>query len=342
MRLRSDLATYLAAALLATALTLAFWPRGAESFGYSPDPAGAKAFASTLPTPTFSEAAPDCMDKAKKQDTFLWRAMDAAHRARYGTPFKPSHQRIGSCVAHGAAHAVFCSEAVAWSQGERDEPPMLVHQGAIYGGSRVESRGRPGDGKAPVGGWSDGSTGYHGAKWLRDWGVIYKQPYPSVDCSISDGEIEKTWGAFGNGGPNDLGRLDAEAKKVPCQYVTQVRTWDELVAAITSGHPVTIASNQGFAKRLDAQSFDSPSGVWMHQMMVCGVRFDREGAAVMNSWGNYLTYTAPRWPSDLPDGVFWVDRKVIERILSQGDCWAISEVRFKFRDINHNEWLGAE
>ena len=33
---------------------------------------------------------------------------------------------------------------------------------------------------------------------------------------------------------------------------------------------------------------------------------------------------------------------VIERMLAQGDCWAISEVKFKFRDINHNEWLGAE
>lgn len=342
MRLRSDLTTYLAALLLVLAFALAFLPRGVERYGYSPDPQGAKEFASSLPTPTFSQAAPDAMQKAKRVDTFLWRAMDAAHQARYGKPFKPGVQNIGSCVAYGAAHAVYGSEAVAWSVGEREEPPMLVHQGAIYGGSRVEARGKPGSGRSPVGGWSDGSTGYHGAKWLRDWGVIYKRPYPSVDCTVSNGEIEKSWGAYGCGGQGDGGRLDAEAKRTPCQYVTQVKTWDELVAAITSGHPVTIASNQGFAKRLDAKSFDSPSGVWMHQMVVVGVRFDREGAAIMNSWGNYLTYTAPRWPSDLPDSTFWSDRRVIERILSQGDCWAISEVKFKFRDINHNEWLGAE
>jgi hypothetical protein len=341
MRSRSDLTTYAAAVLLAIAVAMALWPSGYERFGYRPDPEGAKEFASRLPTPTFAQAAPDAMAKARHVDTFLWRAMDAAHRARYGEPFKPSHQRIGSCVAHGAAHAIFCSESVAWSQGERDEPPLLVHQGAIYGGSRVEARGRDGSGRSPVGGYSDGSTGYHAAKWLRDWGVIYKQPYSSRDCTVSDGAIEKEMGAFGCGGEGDGGRLDAEAKKVPCLYVTQVRTWDELVAAVTSGHPVTIASSQGFAKRLDAQSFDSPSGVWMHQMMICGVRFDREGAAIMNSWGNYLTYTAPRWPSDLPDGTFWADRRVVERILSQGDSWAISEVKFKHRDINHNNWLGA-
>ncbi len=312
-----------------------------QRYGYSPDPAGAKRFSKTLPHPSFATAAPEAMAKAKPQDVYLWRAMQAAHKARYGTPWQCSNQRdVGSCVAHGAAHAVYCSEAVAWSQGERDEPPLLTHQGAVYGGSRVEARGRPGDGASPVGGYSDGSTGYHAAKWLREWGVVHKKPYPSIDCTVSNPDIEREWGAYGCGGRGDRGRLDAEAKKVPCLYVAQVSTWDELVAAITSGHPVTVASSQGFSKRLDHQSFDTPSAVWMHQMCIVGLRVDREGAAIVNSWGNYLTYTAPRYPADLPDGVFWVDRRVIERMLAAGDSWAISEVQFAYRDINHNNWLG--
>lgn len=188
----------------------------------------------------------------------------------------------------------------------------------------------------------DGSTGYHAARWLKDWGVIYKRAYPSVDCTESNPDIEKSWGAFGCGGEGDRGRLDAEAKKTPCLHVTQVRTWDELVAAITSGHAVTLASSQGFSKTLDHQSFAAPSGIWMHQMAAIGVRFDRPGAAIINSWGNYLTYTAPRYPHDLPDGVFWADRKVVEGMLAQGDSWAVSETAFKYRDINHNDWLGAE
>lgn len=335
----------LAAALLLGGL-LALWVHSrpqptVEAYGYNPDADGAAAFAASLPSPTFAQAAPDAMQKATPKDTFLWRAMEQAHQARYGKPFRCSNQAdVGSCVAHGAAHAVYCSQAIAWAQGERDEPPLLAHQGAIYGGSRVEARGKPGDGARPYGGYSDGSTGYHGAKWLREWGVIDKRQYPSVDCTISNPDIEREWGAYGCGGRDDGGKLDAEAKKTPCLYVTQVRTWDELVAAITSGHPVTLASNQGFTRTLDAQSFAAPSGVWMHQMCAVGLRVDRPGVAIINSWGSYLNYTAARVPADLPDGVFWADKRVIEGMLAQGDCWAISEVAFKYRDINHLDWMG--
>jgi hypothetical protein len=293
-----------------------------ERFGYNPDPQAA--------------AAPDVMEKAEPQDTFLWRAMDAAHRSRYGKPWKCSNQKgVGSCVAHGACHAVYCSEAVSWSLGERDEPPLLPMQAACYGGSRVEARGKREGG----GGYSDGSTGYHAAKWLREWGVIYKRQYPSVDCTISNEAIEKSWGNWGCGGEGDNGRLDEEAKKKPCLYVAKVSTWQEIVAAITTGIPVTLASSQGFSRTLDRNSFAAPRGVWMHQMAAIGYRSDIPGIAIVNSWGSYLSYTAPRWPEDLPDGVFWADRRTIERILSQGDCWAISEVKFEYRDIHHNEWL---
>ena len=74
-------------------------------------------------------------------------------------------------------------------------------------------------------------------------------------------------------------------------------------------------------------------------MCCVGIRIDIEGAAILNSWGSYLSYTAPRFPADLPDGVFWAERKVLERMLAQGDCWAISEVAFKYRDIAHNNWM---
>ena len=53
-----------------------------QRYGYSPDPEGAKVFASSLPKPTFAAAAPDVMRQATPRDVFLWRAMDSAHRAR--------------------------------------------------------------------------------------------------------------------------------------------------------------------------------------------------------------------------------------------------------------------
>lgn len=355
------------AGVLITLYGLALWNApekkgggwGADgNFGYEPDPAGAAKFLESLDVRFFSDAAPDAMAKAEKVDTFLWRPLDKACQARYGKPFSPGTQLNGSCVAWGAMHAVWIAEAIEWQLGNRSEPPIMPSTESIYGGSRVEARGKPGDGSRPVGGWSDGSTGYGAAKWLRDYGVIYRQQYriprtggggvEVLDLTTYSKDVEKRWGAYGNGGESDGGRLDAIAAETPCRHVVAVKTWDELVAAITSGFPVTIASSQGFNKTRDADGFCRASGTWMHQMCIAGIRFQenggggvpRDGALVINSWGNYCR--GGKWPEDQPDGTFWAERPTVERILSQGDCWAIAEVEFKWRDIRHDKWLGVE
>ena len=140
---KQTIAAWLLIAAVLIVIYIRKQPEIPMDFGYSPDPIGAEQFAATLPSPTFSQAAPDAMEKVKPEDTFLWRAMDAAHRARYGTPFKVSHQgSVGSCVAHGAAHAIFASESIAWSLGERSDPPEWASQASIYGGAIVEIRGK--------------------------------------------------------------------------------------------------------------------------------------------------------------------------------------------------------
>jgi hypothetical protein len=63
-----------------------------------------------------------------------------------------------------------------------------------------------------------------------------------------------------------------------------------------------------------------------------------DGALVLNSWGTSWV-SGPRWPADMPEGSFWASRADIETILRQGDSFAIGGVEFKFRDLNHNEWL---
>ena len=352
------------AGVLITLYALALW-QGAEKkrggwgadsdFGYTPDPAGAAEFLQSLDVRFFSDAAPDAMAKAEEVDTFLYRAMDAAHRERYGKPFAPERQGIGDCVSWGAAHAVYCAEAIEWELGNRSEPPIFPSTESIYGGARVEARGKPGDGARPVGGWSDGATGYGAAKWLRDWGVVYRRQYELkkqggggvevLDLRDYSADRAKQYGAYGAGGKGDGGRLDKIAAETPCRHVVAIRTWPELVAAITSGFPVTIASSQGFNKVRDSEGFCRASGTWMHQMMLAGLRFkkngsSRDGALVVNSWGNYVQ--GGKWPADQPDGTFWAERPVVERILSQGDCWAIAEVEFQWRDIRHDKWLGIE
>ena len=319
-------------------------PVGA-GYGYIPDPDGVRRFLDELPQPFFAQAGRDAMDKAVEVDTFLYRQMDRAHRARYGKPFVVGRQGIGDCVSWGAMHAVYCAESVDWTLGKLAEPPQLPATEAIYGGARVEARGRDGLGRSPIGGYSDGATGWGAARWLRDWGVVYREEVLGHDLREYDPKRAKAWGAYGNGGQGDDGKLDLEAKRHPCKHVVAVKTWDELVAAITSGYPVTIASSVGFnSGNRDADGFCRASGTWMHQMAVIGVRFakngsPRDGALILNSWGpNYVG--GGKWPPDQPDGSFWASREAIQSILNQGDSYAIGSVDgFGWREIHNGDWL---
>ena len=318
-------------------------------FGYQPDPEGVAEFLIELgPDRYFSDAAPEAMAKSARIDTFLYRAMDAAHRSRYSQPFVVGKQGIGDCVAWGAMHAVYCSESLTWSLGKSPEAPLMPASESIYGGSRVEARNRPEGG----GGWSDGSYGGAAAKWLRDWGVVYRQPFPELgyDLTTYSAERAKNWGNYGNGGQGDKGRLDTVAKKHPARHVVAVRTWEECVAALTAGFPVTIASSQGFANRTDESGVLAPSGTWMHQMCLVGIRFKEnappgvravDACLVLNSWGTRWISYAGKFPADQPDGSFYAEKPVIERILAQGDSYAIGDIKtgFAWRDIHHGNWL---
>jgi hypothetical protein len=313
-------------------------------FGYTPDPAGMRAFLATLDEKYFSEAGADAMRGAKGVDTFLWRQVDAAHRARYGTPFVVGKQGIGDCVSWGAAHAVFFSECVSWSLGKLPEPPLFPATEALYGGARVEARGLPGDGMNAVGGWSDGATGYGAAKFLREFGVVYRAEYPSADLREYSPDRARNYGAYGCGGQGDRGRLDAEAKRHPLKHIVAIRSWDELCSAIESGYPCTVASSQGFSSTRDKQGISEASGTWQHQMCCIGIRHRANGApddlvCLLNSWGT--GWNGPKenkFPADQPDGSFWVRRSVIERML--GDAWAVGDTDgFKYRDLDHGGWL---
>jgi len=311
-----------------------------RNFGYTPDPVGAEQFLQELGDEKFfAQAAPDAMKNARGIDTFLFRAMNAAHMARYGGPFVVGKQLNGSCVAWGAMHAVFCSESIDWELGKSSEAPLMPSTEAIYGGARCEALNKS------FAGWSDGATGFGAAKWLRDFGVIYRKPYENFDLTTYDAQLEKNWGAYGCGGQNDNGLMDGVAKKHPCHHVVAVRTWDELCAAIEAGFPVTLASSQGFSSHVGPSGISEASGVWMHQMVAVGLRYKKNGSpddlvCILNSWG-------PRWqsglenktPADMPDGSFWARRHVVEQMLS--DAWAIGSVEtgFQWRDLHNGNWL---
>lgn len=308
-------------------------------FGWRADRAAADEFVASMgPRGVFATAAGDAMAVPLGTDVFLWRAADKAAREQYRKPFGVSNQKSrGSCVGHGASHAVYFSESVAWAAGLRAEAPYRPSTSSIYGGSRVEARSKNGDGLSPVGGFSDGSTGFHAARWLRDYGVCYQRNYPEFGLNLVDSpELEGEWGAYGNGGKNDRGRFDAEARKHPIKSVARVSTWAELTQSLSSGFAVSIASDVAFqANSRDADGFIARSGgVWPHQMAVAGVRWaknappgtsrPRDGVLIVNSWGNWPANGGGKYPADQPDGSFWVTRADIEAVLAAGDSWSFS------------------
>jgi len=331
---------------------------GGSRYGWQDDAAGADAFVASMGrSGVFASAAPEAMAVPVGADVFLWRAADRASRARYGKPFAVSDQAsVGSCVAHGAAHAVWLAESIAWDAGLRSEAPLRPATPSIYGGSRVEARGRPGDGAAPVGGWSDGSTGFHAARWLRDWGVVYAQPYPDLALDLTYGvrqsQLERDFGAYGNGGRDDRGRLDDVARQHPIKRVSRVEDWEQLAQAISAGLPVTIASNVGFqASARDADGFIGRAGVWPHQMAIAGLRWaknappgtrqPRDGVLVLNSWGaDWPPQGGGKFPSDQPDGSFWITLADAAAVLAAGDSWAFStSANWEPLPVDHGEWM---
>lgn len=310
--------------------------RGQWWFGYTPDPAGTKRFVRSLPKPTLSEAAPHLFGRGDSEPVLLYRSLYEAFAAHHGgQAWIVGKQGIGDCVSWGWAHGADIHLSVLWKLGISSEWRPAATE-AIYGGSRVEARG------STRGGYSDGSYGGAAAKWVSDWGVLFRQPYNDLgfDLTTYSSSRAKSWGNYGCGGEGENGKkADDVAKTHPIKQVALVRNFEEAAAAIASGYPVPVCSGRGFTSQRDAQGFCRPSGGWSHCMCFVGVRFDRKGLLCLNSWGpNWVG--GPKWPDDQPDGSFWVDADVATGMLRGEDSFAVSGFEgFPYRDLKHGDWV---
>lgn len=310
---------------------------GQWQFGYTPDRSGTQRFLRSLPKPTLASAAPELLrDGVDQRPVLLYRALDQAYAAHTGgQQWVVGKQGIGDCVSWGWGHGCDICLAVEWKLGQSSEWRPAATE-AIYGGSRVEARG------ASRGGYSDGSYGGAAAKFVHDWGVLFRQPYPELgfDLTTYSAQRAKSWGNFGCGGEGDKGKAaDTLAKKHPVKSVALVRNFEEAAAAIAAGYPVPVCSGQGFASTRDKDGFSRASGSWSHCMCFIGVRFDRAGLLCLNSWGpNWIS--GPKWPADQPDGSFWVEKSTAEHMLRGQDSFAVSAYEgFPYRDLKHGDWV---
>ncbi len=253
--------------------------------------------------PTLAGAAPHLMAAGAPNDPILlykaWRDVlgkDPAYPA----------QQIGDCVSFGHGHGNDLLQCIEISLGE---PAVFQETDTefIYGMSREV---------AGILGRQDGSYGAAAVKAMTTVGMVSRAMLGS-DGRYS-GQRARSWGLSG---PPDS--VKSEAGPFKLGSAAQVTTWDELVAAMRNGYPVTICSNQGFTLTRDSDGFCRARGTWGHCMFIAGVRFDRPGACICQSWGP----DCPTGPTalDQPGFSFWADRAVVEHILGEGDSWALSK-----------------
>lgn len=222
-------------------------------------------------------------------------------------------QQIGDCVSWGAANAVNYLQAVQLTTGPPDlfewqpaDPPYIYGVSRVLVGARHGSRFR-----------GDGSVGAYAAEGLKDFGCL-KATHPQ--CPPYSGARAKAWG---DQGPPEWAR--EAAKRYTVETVAPVRTADEIRDAVCHGFPVTIASNWGTKtiRPRDGRNVAIHDGSWAHQMCVVG--YDGSGREpywyVLNSWGPNA-HPAPLQGE--PPGGFWIDRRSMSFIASQGDSWAFS------------------
>ncbi len=237
-------------------------------------------------------------------------------------------QGIGDCVSWGwELAATHMLARMAWLKQIPWRAPAATEP--IYGGSRVEARGRT------SGGWSDGSYGGAAAKWVTENGIILREDYsgqtgsPDDDLRQYDSRKAKQWGNYGCGGSDDKGRLDAIAKEFPVKTTSMVQTAEEAADAIELFKcPIPVCSNYGFSSTRNKDGFVRRQGSWSHCMCLTGVRFDIPGFLLTNSWGH--SWDGPMWPKNCPDEFAkcsaWISWQDAEGILRQRDSYAISPV----------------
>jgi hypothetical protein len=261
--------------------------------------------------PTFAQAAPRLMAAAPAGDILLYRAWLDQNGGKE-PPYKA--QTIGDCVSHGHGHANDLLQCVEASLNGSDIAYRETDTEFLYGAGRKAGN---------MLGWQDGCYGSAMVKAMTTVGMVAREMLgPDGEYS---GKRAKDWGYHGP--PAELEKKAADFK---LGNAALVQTWDELLAAIGNGYPVTVCSNQGFTMTRNSEGLCEAQGHWGHCMHLCGIIGDT--AVIAQSWGPNV----PSGPTvqDMPSFTFRARRNVVERMLAAGDSWALSKSpAFARRDL---------
>lgn len=235
-------------------------------------------------------------------------------------PLVPHRQVGNDCIGHSFGLGIDVLTAVRIIM--HSQPERWVKKCAteiIYAGSRVEI----GKGKIRGG----GSVGVWAAEFIKEWGVLLRQPYLDGKYDYTDysGSVARRLGKTGV--PDDLEPL---CRAHPVKTCAIVRSWEECRDSIANGFPVALSSSIGFkitksGSRRDKDGFLKRSRrSWNHSMVILGIddNAKRPGALLVNSWGRNWISGPTR--HDQPAGSFWADASAIDSATKQGDSIALS------------------
>lgn len=228
----------------------------------------------------------------------------------WGPKWYLNQGECGSCVAHGAALACDLLMATEIVNGRARKPSGRTDPMTIYWGSRNEIGG----GKL----FGEGSIGVWAAKYLQTYGALEQRKYEAFDLTRYSPSVCCGSNAY-KGVPD---ALEPVAKKFPVRKYAQVKSFEEAVAALAAGYPVTIASSQGFLMTLDENGFGTPHGTWNHQQLIVGYGLTPEPYLdIANSWAACYRGGPPGWNP----AVMRVRKAVVNPMLREGDSWALSD-----------------
>lgn len=272
---------------------------------------GPKAVRQSLHLPRNSIAKfPQLHGTGNSKQVLLWKFLE-----HHEGPFQPYHQEHGDCVGQAAGLGATTLSAVQAYHRANEEFRGHFSTEVAYAGSRIEVGGvRRGTG---------GSLCIWASEFLNRWGAVLRGKYGPYDITNYNVDLAIEWGRGGGDGvPADLERI---AKDRPVKAFAQVNSWDAACDAIANGYPILIGSNQGFETTTDSEGFLAPSGFWNHAMLLwgCDTLSSRQGGCIANSWGTQWI-NARQHKLGTPSGCFWADAYVIDRMLKQGDSYALS------------------
>jgi len=234
--------------------------------------------------------------------------------------------QVGCCTSEGSGTAVNYLQLNQIAAGDAKEFKRACNE-AIYGGARFQIGGNRIRG--------DGATTAWCGQWLKDYGVVPRDKnVAGFDLTVYSESRARSWGDTGC--PKVLEPI---AKESPVKGIAFATSADEVAKAIRQRYTVAVGSQQGFGARgpfvRDKDGFLAPSGTWGHCQAVIGVRDDnRKGFLFCNSWGSKWI-SGPTGGYDIPDGCYWVDWNVADRMFAEGDCIVFSDaVGFPARQLD--------